>query len=770
MNLYFIYMKKSLLISVFLLYSINTAFCQDVLTGRVYDSITNEDLPNVNIYLPDINSGTSTDENGNFAISSPPVGSKVRVSHIGFTPFTFIYQGDNNLQIALLPQKSLEEIIIQSYRASDLIPVTEKTLYFEQIKPILVGQDVPFILEATTPSIISYSESGTSFSNYGQFRLRGIDQSRVNITLNGAPLNDMIDQGVFFSNFTDFSNSVESVQVQRGVGVSSNGTASYAGSINFESINLNDEKPSGEIEVVGGSFNTYRASLSAKTGLLPSKTAFYTRFSTFTTDGYRYHSGTDSYSFYGSGGYFAKNDLLKFTAFIGRSKNGLAYSPVAISDINADARTNYINENDKDNFGQHFFQIQHIHSFINQASISSSIYYGGAGGDYFYSYYDENGSLNQINYPLQNNHFGLISTINTKLGLEKLNSSLGIHAYTFRRLNEESLMPNNSNPYYVEHSYKDELSLFGKADYLLGKFRIYGDLQFRTLNLTITPDAILLPNEGDIIKSWSFLNPRLGITYELDTHKQFYISFGKTGREPTKVDIFGGFSLSPANLQSVQSDDVKPEFVEDLELGMIFNYSKIRGEINGFYMQFKNEIAPIGEYVAEGFLQLRKNIPSSTRTGLEMDLNWELLTSLHLLSNLTYMYSNIAEYKPEESPISYYNVKPSLSPEWISQASLHYELNSWWDIKFTGRYVSDSFQEPTNDELFIMPSFVVADFSTSFKIGSKSSLELFFNNIFNVRYFTYGAPIDLDWNGSYDEPGYFVQPPRHGYVKLNIGF
>jgi len=763
-------MKKSLLIGCFCLLSFSSALSQNFLTGRVYDSVTNENLSGVNIYLPEINNGTSTNENGQFKIASPPLGNKIRVSHIGFSTITIMYQGNNDLQIALLPVQNLDEIIIQSFRATELTPLTEKTLQKDQLRPLLIGQDVEFIIEKTTPSIISYSESGGGFSNYGQFRLRGIDQSRVNITLNGAPLNDMIDQGVFFSNFTDFSNSIQSLQVQRGVGTSSNGTASYAGSINFESAKLNDEKPSGELELVGGSFNTYKARMAAKTGLLPSKTAFFTQFSTFTTDGYRYHAGTDSYSFYGSGGYFADNDVLKFTAFIGKSRNGLAYSPVAISDIDNDPQTNYLNENDTDNFGQQFVQLQHTHRFSNNTNLNSSLYYGGAGGDYFYSYFDENGSLNQINYPLQNNHFGITSNLNTNLGIEKLNFTTGVHAYTFRRLNEESLMPDDANPYYVEHSNKDEFSFFAKADYLLDKFRIYGDLQYRTLNLKINPDDTVLPDEGKIIKNWTFLNPRLGITYELDQHRQLYISFGNSGREPTKVDIFGGYSLTSANLASVKSDDVKPEFVNDLEVGLTISYPKLHGEINGFLMHFTDEIAPIGKYVPEGFLQLRKNIPSSTRAGIEMDLRWEAFDRFSLIGNATYMYSNIAEYRPEESTESYYNVKPALSPEWIGQTTIDYKLTSWWSISLSGRYVSESYQEPTNNELFLMPSFGTADLSTSIKIGKKSSVDLFLNNIFNVRYFTYGAPVDIDWDGNFDEPGYFVQPPRHGYVRFVVGF
>ena len=763
-------MKKLMLSFLFTGIAFIHLFAQQTIKGKVVDAISGDGLFGVNIYLPKAKMGTTTDHAGNFEIEKITKDALISFSFVGYETQEILFMGQESITVAMELSNNLEEIVIQSIRSGEYTPISQATVQKEEIEKTYVGQDALFMLESTTPSMISYSEAGTSFSNYGQFRLRGIDQSRVNITLNGAPLNDMIDQGVFFSNFTDFSNSIQSVQVQRGVGTSTNGTASFAGSINFESINLLDDKPSGEIELVGGSFNTYRASVAAKTGLMDNKTAFYTRFSSFTTDGYRYNSGTDSYSFYGSGGYFSKKDLIKFTGFIGRSKNGLAYSPVAISDIKLDPRTNYLNENDIDNFGRWFFQIQHTHLFNANTSIVSAAYYGGSGGDFPYTYADDAGSLVQINYPLTNDHIGLMSTINNSSKEGKLNFSAGVHAYTFLRTNLESIVPDNQNPYYEEHAQKDEFSLFGKADYQIGNIRIYGDLQFRTLKLDIDPDNTLLPDEGIITKNWTFVNPRIGINYELNSTKQLYASFGHTGREPTKIDIFGGFSLNPSNLESVKNDDIKPEFVHDLEAGINFKYPTLTGQLNLFYMMFKDEIAPIGTYVPEGFLQLRKNVPSSFRRGVELDFTWAVFSKLNFSGNFTYMDSEIKEYNPDDDPNTYKNVKPALSPEVITKGKLEYSLLSWLNFNATGRFVSESYQEPTNNEMFTMPSFFVADLGAGVTFEKGHSFDIFFNNVFDQQYFTYGAPVDLDWDGSFDEPGYFVQPPRNFYARLVLKF
>ncbi|MDZ7689611.1 MAG: TonB-dependent receptor plug domain-containing protein [Balneolaceae bacterium] len=233
-----------------------------------------------------------------------------------------------------------------------MLPIVQSIVRQRELEQVYNGEQPVFYLEDLTPAIFSYSESGTRLANYGSMRLRGMAQERINMTLNGVPLNDMIDHGVFFSNFTDISNSFESVQVQRGVGTSSNGVASYAGSINFESVNINDREKGGQVELGLGSFDSYRMNTSLSSGMINDKWSLYGSYSRILSDGYRYNTSTNAYSFFFSGGYFGEKDMIKINAFDARSKNGLGYSAVAKSDLQNDPRTNYLNENDKDDFGQ----------------------------------------------------------------------------------------------------------------------------------------------------------------------------------------------------------------------------------------------------------------------------------------------------------------------------------------------------------------------------------------------------------------------------------
>ena len=772
-------MYRIILFSIFLLIT-EVLDAQTTINGRVYDNKTREALVGANVVIAGTTVGTITDMSGEFSlIVNREMQSMIIISYVGYDPVTVNITDASYLSIPLSSVYKLDEVVIQAVRGDALRPATRDIISKKQIEKVYVGQDALFVINNISPSIISYSESGTDVTNYGLMRLRGIDQSRINITLDGTPLNDMIDQGVFFSNFTDFSNSIESIQVERGVGTSTNGTASYAGSIDFQSINLRNRDAGAELQLTAGSFGTYRGSIELTSGMLANKFNFYTRFTKTHTDGYRYHSGTDSYSFFFSGGYFGDKDIITLKGFTGKTQNGLAYMPVAISDIQQDPKTNYVNENDVDDFGQDFIQLQYTRSLSNLSSLVTTLYYGAAGGDFpagFYVtdsiYSSENPDgyylserLVQINYPLYNDHYGFISYFNHHSQNQNLDLNAGIHAYTFQRQNLESVIPDNANPYYDERSWKNELSAFAKANYSLNRLSLFADIQIRTLKLEINPDEILLPGEPNVVKNWTFLNPKLGITYSLDEEKNIFLFYGYSGREPTKIDILGGFQLNQSNLESVLSDDVKPEYVNDIEGGFRMDNNRFKGQINAFYMKFKDEIAPIGEYVPEGFIQLRKNIPSSYRTGIELNWNWNFISSFDFIGNATFMKSQIEEYAPEEDPEVYYNVSQPFSPNFMALGALVYRFKQLFDIEISGRYMGESYLEPTNQADLILPSYFVANMRFGINLYKENRLEIFFNNIFNKQYFNYGAPVDPNYDGNI-QPGYFVQPPRNLFLQL----
>ncbi len=754
-------------------------WAQTTIRGEIRDNETLEPLSGAHVEAKDSKNRTVTNDQGTFSLEiKNKENFTLEISFVGYESqaIELSLPGNNFIEIALVPRVILEEVVVKAVRADEHIPVTKSTVNRKDIILGYWGQDAVLNLERIVPSILSHSEAGSNFANYSLMRMRGIDQTRINITLNGVPLNDMVDQGVFFSNFPDFTNNIETVQVQRGVGTSTNGTASYAGSINYESTRLNRPEPEGSLQLTGGSFGSFLASAAISSGLIQDRWAFSTRYTKSYSDGYKFHSGSNGESLFFSAGYFGKKDLVKINLLKGQNRNELAYLPVFIDDIRAEPRTNYLDPGDKDDFSQSVVQLQHTHWFDSQLSLSSSLYYGSAGGDFPFGFDDGTGNIVQINYPLHNDHYGIMTSVSgeTNSGWQL---DAGFHAYIFKRKNEEGFLPDKDNPYYSDRTNKDEVSVFGKAGRGFGPWNLYGDLQVRMVSIEFEPDLEYLqgqgvPTDGLIVpeRNWTFVNPKVGVRYQASDATSLFLSLGYSGREPTRADILGSTVISAYNLDVVLDvDAVKAEYVADLELGVDLVLGKFQVQANLFYMDFKDEIAPTGEFITEGFVQLRQNIADSYRAGLEAAWSWAPLNKLKFQGQTTYMKSKVKTFAPGGSSDIYNDVEHILTPDWLINARGDYQLGKHLTVGLSGRYVSESFLELTNQPDLIMPDFVVANAQVTINWRSHQ-LDLRFNNLFDELYFTNGAPVDVDFDGQIDGPGYLVQAPRHFFATLRINF
>lgn len=638
-----------------------------------------------------------------------------------------------------------EGIVVQSVRAGKDTPFSNSTADSITVRNIMSGQDAEYIIEQVSPSIVAYSESGTNFSNYGSFRLRGIDQTRINVTWNGVPLNDMIDQGVFFSNLTDLMNGVHSVQVQRGVGTSSNGTASFGGSVNIESAELNGLRPSSRLQVTGGAFNLRRGSAEVSTGRLPGNFSSYARFSTFTTDGYRYNTASSSWSASFGTAWYSSEDIIKFSAVAGRTANQLGYFAVPKPIYDADRKTNINDSTDNDNFGQYVLQVQWNHSLSAKAVSNVQIYYAGAGGDFFSGFRDSAGVLAQINYPLSNEHVGTILSVNAHDVVDSLDVTAGLHAYTFRRRNWETVSPEIMRPYYDDRTQKNEVSGFFKGQWNADQIGLFADVQLRSVAMSFSPDVTPLSASPEIPRhSWFFFNPKFGITFEASDNFRLFASYGLTGREPTRFDLLGSTQISDANVYVLLNPNtVKPEYVADLEGGLRYADGILSTDINFFYMSFTNEIAPIGQYIDQQFVQLRKNMPSSRRTGVELEAR--LRPDEHFGINVsgTLMNATIAEYSPENigTDTTYTNVTPVLTPNVIALAGVTYSPDKNLEFEVNARYVGQSFLELTNREDLQLGAFITLNARIKWTFGRRHSFGAIVNNILNAEYATNGATV-----------------------------
>lgn len=659
---------------------------------------------------------------------------------------------------------------VSSYRIGGTDPVTHTTITRENIRQWHLGQDPQFLIERATPSVLSFSESGSGVTNYGSFRLRGIDQTRVNVTIDGVPLNDMIDQGVFFSNIGDLVNGMSSIQVQRGVGMSSNGTAAFAGAVNFETPAVLSKAPSVEAAIDFGSFNLLRGSATLSTGQLSNGVSVMARITRLTSDGFRRNTGTEATSMMISGSWVGKNESVRALALWGRTDNQLGYFAVPKPLAEADPRTNINDSTDRDDFGQSLLKLTYARSITNDITWETSIYGGQAGGDYFSGFRDSVGTLTQINYPLMNRHSGVMSSLQVNDLASGLNATIGVHAYQFRRRNWETIMPASDAPYYDDRTQKNELSGFVRADYTQGAFTARADVQVRQVDLIFSQDPRTGIAEPLPVHSWLFVNPRLGLTYDLADESELYASYGRTSREPTRFDLLGGTQITSANADVLRNPNtVRPEVVDNLELGYRYTGADVQFSANAFGMFITDEIAPIGPFIEQQFVQLRKNVPSSRRLGIELEASARLLPSLDVSASATAMSATISEYRPDNigRDTVFTNVVPVLTPELMARLSATWHLSSDLSVTTDARYVSESFVDLNNDPAMILPSFVRLDMQVRYGFANYAELVASFNNLTDAFIVTNGGA--GSFNGA-AVPSYFVQAGRNYMVSFRWKF
>ncbi len=639
----------------------------------------------------------------------------------------------------------LENIIIASSRVSREAPYSFQNIDRAQIESIYIGQDPVTLLQRLAPSIISYSDGGTDIGNYSQFRLRGIDQDRLNISLNGVPLNDMVDHGTFFSNFSDFGNSVESIQIIRGTGANSVGAASYGGSVNFESPNLFKESSDHSVQLTAGSFGTLRTSAELSTGLMDQRYGVYARMTRTHSDGYKDNSGSDSYSLFFSTGIKGNDDVLKLTAFAGKTQNGQSYEHVPRSIIDIDPRTNFNNLNDVDDFEQNMVQLQYAKSSGSLDYVLTA-YYSGAGGVFPFTF---DGS--QFMFGLENDQWGL--QVGTTKTFKDMSLSFGVNAYTFDRTNFEFISPFVREPYFRDFTDKDEASVYLKWTKSTNGINLFANVELRHLDMNMTADETII-DPFNMSESYTFFNGSLGLSYDLNDYADIYLSYGETSREPTRSDLLNGVTES--------------ERVHDIELGYRYSSNKLKFAANLFYMNFDNEISKIGALVDRSYMEIRQNVPNSLRSGVEIEGSYDINSNIGFGLNLAYLNTSIDEYV--DGANTFTDVEHIFAPKWTISPSIHWQITDQIVIDLNSLHVSQSFAELSNNQDFTLPAFTVLNAQLNMTVTDRLTLGVVVNNLFDVLYFTEGSPIDIEFDGIVDEMGFRVQPPRNFYVTLNYQF
>ena len=634
----------------------------------------------------------------------------------------------------------LKEIII-NYQADKLTPITFQNISSKDIELKSIGQE-PSFLFSQTPSITNYSDAGNS-QGYSYFRLRGIDQTRINITLDGVPLNEPEDQGAYFSNYPDILNSVSKIQIQRGVGTSKNGVASYGGSFQLFSPNLYDSSKT-TFGLSNGSFNSLRAFGEYNSGVKNSK-ALYIRASQIYSEGYKYHSSNNSKSIFLSCGLFYKKSIWKLNLLAGHQQNDMAWIGVSDSLIGIDRRTNANNKQEKDKFLQTLIQLQNSWKINRSSSIETSIYYTFLNGNYGFDFNSFLGlpSTDELyNYAFQSNLVGFFS--NYTFSKKQFKLTTGVHGNNYNRQHTGS--EKTLGQLYQNTGFKNEISIYTKADYTLKWLTFFADLQYRYVSFDYKGSV-------DIHKlEWQFINPKAGLSVAIKPNSTFYYSLGSTGREPTRNDMFGGNDdLLADSLGNPIFHITKPEFVLNHELGFRFQKDKLNLNVNFYYLDFKNEIVLDGKFGPNG-LALTNNVEQSFRTGLELSVNYNVSKHFSLVNNSSFNYSRIKEQTEIFSSI--------LTPPIIINQEAIFSKNNF-TIAFSARYQDHSFIDFANE--YKVNSYFLLNSRASYKIKS-FQFSVFLNNITNAKYYNHGY---IDFDGS---KKYFVQAPTNFYASIQYSF
>lgn len=744
------------------------------LSGTV--SQFDEPAPGVSVYVPKLERGTYTDSRGLYELQLPE----------GKYEVVFMYGIEKKITVELTENKTLNvdltnlsenlsEIFITAYRVDADSPISFSNLENREIEERNLGQDIPVLMNFM-PSVVTTSDAGAGIG-YTGLRVRGSDGSRINTTINGVPLNDGESQGVFWVNLGDFTSSVENLQLQRGVGTSTNGAGAFGASLNILTPSLH-ENPELELTNTYGSFNTRKHHLSFDTGLLKDRFSFSGGLGLSKSDGYRNRAWSDFKSYMFQAGYQYGNTFLKALSFGGSQHTYQAYYGVTGEQLEEDRRFNpagmYIDkegneqfyDNQTDNYKQDHLQLLWNQRYSSKWSSNFTLHYTYGRG-YYESYHqdadfdeyglsdvDPAGPSDLINQKWLDNHF-MGTVLDVTYATDRLKTVIGGggNRYWGDHYGEviwAEAMPDRKDfdHYYDNKADKRDYSLYLKTTWQLSEeFSFFGDLQGRGIHYKV--DGPYENQRFDVKDNFFFFNPKAGLNYKLNTQDQLYFSYARANREPNRSDYKALVLTDSWNGEYPQAEQLN-----DWELGWRHQTSSFEWNANLYYMDYHNQLVLTGEIDPEG-RTLRKNSGRSYRLGLEIETHIRFHPKWEISPNLTLSRNRNRDFHAEEDGevIDYGDTEISFSPSLIVGNQLRYAPVEGLSINLLSKYVGKQYMSNLGAEASQLSSYFVSDLNVQYN-WRKAPLfkEVVFtgliNNIFDEKYSSNGtyAP---DYGASY---------------------
>lgn len=715
-----------------------------------------------------------------------------------------------------------EGIDVRAVRANKNTPTTYTNISEEDIEKQNYGQDLPYLL-GSTPSTVVTSDAGAGVG-YTGYRIRGVDPTRTNVTVDGIPMNDGESQGVFWVNMPDFSSSISSMQVQRGVGTSTNGSGAFGASINIATNKLKQE-PYAVIDNSGGSFNTIRNSVNVGTGMINNKFTVDARLSRIKSDGYIDRASSDLKSFFLSGAYHGKKSTLRLNIFSGKEKTYQAWYGTPESRIEGDeqammdyaARNGlsddeldnlltsgrtynaYTYDNETDNYQQDHYQLHYGYQFNKNWYLKAAAHYTRGAG-YYENYENDDDfaqygfdpivvnsetitSMDLIRRRWLDNHFGggifNINYDNFK-GFDfvlggGLNKYVGDH---FGEVIWAEYMPDNEkgDDYYNNSSTKYDGNLYAKSSYEWKKFTFFADLQYRHIDYSFLGIDEVNGNIEEIGQSvyYNFFNPKAGLSYRLKENQSLYASYAIANREPVRKDF----------REKTVENRPSHEVLYNLEAGYKMNVKKAFFNANVYHMQYENQLVLTGEINDVGGYT-RTNVEDSYRLGLELEGGYQMFKKLGITGNLSMSQNkihNFIEYVDsydasfntlEQEEILHETTDLAFSPSFIAGLTLNYAPVKGMRVSLMSKYVGKQYLDNTSNEDRAMDAYFVSHLDVSYTFSAFGIKELTVggrvNNVFNELYENNGYTFSYLVDGSRTQENfYYPQAGRNFLVRLLI--
>ena len=681
----------------------------------------------------------------------------------------------------------LSPVEVKAIRAGENSPFTKTNISKKEISRTNLGQDIPFLLNQT-PSVVINSDAGNGVG-YTGIRIRGTDATRINVTLNGIPYNDAESQGTFFVDLPDFSSSTSGIQVQRGVGTSSNGAGAFGGSINFSTNEL-IRQPYAEFNNSYGSFDTWKNTVKAGTGLVNDHFTADIRLSSIKSNGFVDRAKSDLQSYYFSTAYIGNNNTFRLNIFSGKEKTYQAWYGISQADLDAGNRTiNYAGtekpgepyKNETDNFRQDHYQLFFDRKINSKISVNAAVFL--TKGEGYYEQYKADQSYSDYNLTnsgntdlvrqlwLDNDFYGTVFSLQAINDRSQLTFGGAATRYNGRHFGEVTWasagLPTPTHRWYDHDADKDDITVYLKDQYSLSSaWTLFGDLQYRYVNYSING---FRDNPGlQVSNNYHFFNPKAGISYRKNAWKASF-SYAMANKEPNRDDFEAGISQQP-----------KSELLHDFELGVEQAKAKCNWSATFYYMYYKDQLVLTGKINDVG-AYTRTNIPSSYRTGIELQAGIRFNSWLNANGNLTLSRNKVVDFHEYlddydnggQKENFYSTADIAYSPAIVGAATLNIIPFKNTELGLLGKYVSEQYLDNTSQQSRKLDAFYVQDLRFIINFKNKwlreASIIAQVNNIFDEEYEPNGYTYSYIYGGEQvTENFYFPMAGRNFMVALNL--